>query len=141
MSTGLALPVNVNSRWEMFVLRLTCLPASNFSICDTVRPLLPKSILPKKYELNIKYGISDPYTYGISYAILAPLTGILDENLKVDPTFGKNNFESELNASKRVPLYKIIEPALKLLLDKKFRSIVFNKNDLDDEDRSKDIGE
>ena len=89
--------------------------------------VLLKKILPRNYNVNIKYGVNDPFIYGISYAIFAPILGMSGEKVNLTPSFGQGEFNSKIDASRRVSLFIFVKPLLKLISDNKFRKIVFKK--------------
>ena len=86
-----------------------------------------KHILPKSYKLEVSYGIADPYSMGLTYAITAPLAIMGDKNIDLDPKFMEDSFKAHANFSRRMPKIALLIPLIRLLKDKRFRKIVFRK--------------
>ena len=82
-------------------------------------------IIPKKYKAEIIYGIQDPYAMGLSYMITAPISIMGDKNVDIKPKFMVDTFKGHIHMSNRMPKVCILMPVIRLLLDKRFREIIF----------------
>lgn len=96
-------------------------------VSDEVFKLL-KKLAPSDVDIDISYGSSDPYMLGLSYAVLAPVISLTGGDVNVKPKFGRDEISAKVELARRVPLITIVIPVVRLLLDKKFRNIVFSKN-------------
>lgn len=85
-------------------------------------------IAPNKVIVDVTYGIKDPYMMGVTYASLVPLIAASDGDISVYPKFLTDEFEGVVKLSKRVPIITIAFPVIRLLLDKRFREVVFKKD-------------
>ena len=79
---------------------------------------------PKNYNIDISYGIKDPYMMGLSYAVLAPVMAMNDGKMTVKPKFLNDEFGATLKAERRFPLCFLLMPVLRLLIDKRIRKII-----------------
>lgn len=88
---------------------------------------LIKKLAPIDVSVDISYGSSDPYMMGVSYAVLAPLISITGGDINAKPKFGSEEIKADVKLARNVPLITIVIPVVRLILDKKFRNIVFAK--------------
>lgn len=88
---------------------------------------LIKKLAPIDVNVDISYGSSDPYMMGVSYAVLAPLISITGGDINAKPKFGSEEIKADVKLARNVPLITIAIPVVRLILDKKFRNIVFAK--------------
>lgn len=95
-------------------------------VSDEVFKLL-KKLSPSDVDVDILYGSNDPYMLGIGFAVLAPLISLTGGDINAKPKFGSDEVSAHIELSRRVPLITIVIPVVRLLIDKKFRSIVFSK--------------
>lgn len=95
-------------------------------VSDEVFKLL-KKLSPSDVDVDISYGSSDPYMLGIGFAVLAPIISLTGGDINAKPKFGSDEIEAKIELARRVPLIAIVMPVVRLLLDKKFRNIVFSK--------------
>lgn len=84
-------------------------------------------IKPRNYSFDITYGLGDPYMTGIAYSFLAPFMAVTDGKLDANLDFKDTNFKSDLRIRGNIILFRFVFIAIRLILDKRFRSIVFNK--------------
>ena len=92
---------------------------------------LIKKLSPTDVDVDISYGSDNPYLVGLSFAILAPAIAITDGDINAKPSFNKDGVSAKIELARRVPLITIVIPVVRLLLDKKFRNIVFSKKPLE----------
>ena len=95
-------------------------------VSDEVFKLL-KKLSPSDVDVDISYGSSDPYMLGIGFAVLAPLISLTGGDINAKPKFGSDEVSAHIRLARRVSIITIVIPVVRLLLDKKFRSIVFSK--------------
>lgn len=86
-----------------------------------------KVISPDKVNVKIKYGSNDPYLTGVIFSIAAPIYSILGDDLNLKINSDKEFVESYMTLNGHPRLYKIVGSIFKLLLDKKFRKVIFKK--------------
>ena len=84
-------------------------------------------IVPKKYKVEISYGIKDPYIMGLSYIITAPISIMSDESVDIKSNFMAGTFKGDIHMSNRMPKICLLMPLIRLLLDKRFREIILKK--------------
>ena len=82
---------------------------------------------PDKINVDIKYGSKDPYAMGLLFSIAAPIYSLLGKKLKLKQNKNSNVTEGHIDITGHPQLYKLVAPILRLLLDKKFRKVVFKK--------------
>lgn len=95
-------------------------------VSDEVFKLL-KKLAPADVDIDVSYGSNDPYMVGLSYAIFAPLISITGSDISATPKFGSDEISVYIELVRRVPLITIVIPVVRLLIDKRFRNIVFSK--------------
>ena len=86
-----------------------------------------KTIKPDKIDVKIKYGSSDPYLTGLLFSIAAPVYSIMGDGLNLKINGDKDFTESFMTLVGHPRLYKLMGAILRLLLNKKFRKVVFKK--------------
>lgn len=82
---------------------------------------------PDKINVDVKYGNKDPYAMGLLFSIAAPIYSFLGKKLKLKQNKSSNLTEGHIDITGHPQLYKLLAPILRLLLDKKFRKVVFKK--------------
>ena len=90
--------------------------------------LLINKIKPKNMKTEISYGFDDAYNTGILSAIFAPIASITKGKFNLFPNFKQNGFKAETKITGSIIILSIVKAAIEILLDKKFRIIVFSKN-------------
>ena len=90
--------------------------------------LLINKIKPKNIKTEISYGFDDAYNTGILSAIFAPIASITKGKFNLFPNFKQNGFKAETKITGSIIILSIVKAAIEILLDKKFRIIVFSKN-------------
>lgn len=88
-----------------------------------------KNLLPKKITTNTEFGFDDPYSVGLVLSIISPFYALYGSDIKVKPHFDKNIFKSSTKIIGRPQIIFIIIPVIHLLLDKKFREVMFKGKD------------
>lgn len=83
-------------------------------------------IAPKKVKIKMDVGFDDPYNTGLFLAILSPLYALYGDTINVKPEFDKKKLEGELIASGRPQIIFMALPAVRLLLNKRFRDIIWS---------------
>ena len=86
-----------------------------------------KIINPDKVNVKIKYGSSDPYFTGLLFSIAAPIYSIMGDDLNLKINSDKDFTESFMTLVGHPRLYKLMGSILRLLMNKKFRKVVFKK--------------
>lgn len=86
-----------------------------------------KAISPDKVNAKIKYGSSDPYVTGVLFSIAAPIYSIIGDDLNLKLNEDKDYIEAKMKLVGHPRLYKLVGAILRLLLNKKFRKVVFKK--------------
>lgn len=86
-----------------------------------------KAIRPDKINVRIKYGSSDPYITGVLFSIAAPIYSMMGDNLNLKINADKDFVESYMTLIGHPRIYKIVGSILRLLINKKFRKVVFKK--------------
>ena len=97
-------------------------PISNFP------SVLTRSVKLKRMRLRFRFGLGDPAQTGILYGLLQPviasITSIADRReVEVEPVFNEETLEGSLELDLRIWLFKIVVPALKLILSKPIRQM------------------
>ncbi len=82
-------------------------------------------IKPNKFEIKGVYGFEDPFITGIICAII-PLIPFGD--IKINPNFEDDDTDITIVAHGKISIIVIGYKALRLILDKKIRKIIFSKN-------------
>ncbi len=86
-----------------------------------------KAIKPDKINVKIKYGSSDPYLTGVLFSIAAPIYSIMGDDLNLKINADKDFIESYMTLVGHPRLYKLVGSILRLLMNKKFKKVVFKK--------------
>ncbi len=86
-----------------------------------------KAIKPDKINVKIKYGSSDPYLTGVLFSIAAPIYSIMGDDLNLKINADKDFIESYMTLIGHPRLYKLVGFILRLLMNKKFKKVVFKK--------------
>lgn len=86
-----------------------------------------KILKPDNVSVKIKYGAKDPYAMGLLFAIAAPIYSILGKKLNLKKNSKSDLTEGHIDIKGHPKLYKLIKPVFYLLIDKKFRKVIFKK--------------
>ena len=86
-----------------------------------------KILKPDNVSVKIKYGAKDPYAMGLLFAIAAPIYSILGKKLNLKKNSKSDLTEGHIDIKGHPRLYKLIKPVFNLLIDKKFRKVIFKK--------------
>ena len=81
-------------------------------------------IKPRKYSIDIKYGLGSPYMTGLLYSVAVPLMALTEGDINAAPDFKKTGFQSKLTIKGNIFLFIVGLCILRLLCDKRFKSIV-----------------
>jgi len=97
-------------------------PMSNFP------SLLKRSVKLKKIRLRFRFGLGDPSQTGIVYGLLQPViayvTPMADRMVvEVEPVFNEETLEGSLELDLRLRLFRLVVPAMKLILSKPVRQM------------------
>ena len=84
-------------------------------------------VVPKKYKVEISYGIQNPFAIGLSYLAIAPISAMGDKNVVIKSNFMEDTFKGHAHMSNRMPKMCILMPVIRLLLDKRLREIILKK--------------
>jgi len=78
--------------------------------------------------LRFRFGLGDPSQTGIVYGLLQPviasITATADRRVvEVEPVFNEETLEGSLELDLRLRLFRLVVPALKLILSKPIRQM------------------
>lgn len=82
---------------------------------------------PTKMDVSIKLGYDNPFKTGLVLAALGPISVFRSLGFNIGGCFNKSIFEGTIHATRRICLIYVLMPAIRVLLDKRFRSIAFKK--------------
>lgn len=88
-----------------------------------VKSLL-KHILPRKMRGKVKFGFDDPYTTGQVLMYISPFYGLYGKKFQVIPVFEEPVLEGEAWLKGRIRIGIILVVAIRVLLDKNFRTLL-----------------
>lgn len=86
---------------------------------------LIKLIRPKKYKIDLHFGFEDPATTGKILMYLSVIYGLTGLDMKINPEFEEEIKEGEIVLKGSLQLFFVLIIAIKLLLNKKFKELVF----------------
>lgn len=86
---------------------------------------LIKLIRPKKYKIDLHFGFEDPATTGKVLMYLSVIYGLTGLDMKINPEFEEEIKEGEVVLKGSLQLFFVLIIAIKLLLNKKFKELVF----------------
>lgn len=86
---------------------------------------LIKLIRPKKYKIDLHFGFEDPATTGKVLMYLSVIYGLTGLDMKINPEFEEEIKEGEIELKGSLQLFFVLIIAIKLLLNKKFKELVF----------------
>ena len=86
-----------------------------------------KILKPDKINVRIKYGAKDPFAMGLLFAIAAPIYSFLGKKLNIKKNSKSDLTEGHIDFTGHPRLYKLVKSIFNLLIDKKFRKVVFKK--------------
>lgn len=84
-----------------------------------------RAIKPRKYSIKLHIGFEDPATTGQVLMFIAPFCGLTGLLMDIDAEFDRDVKEADIKLKGHVRLISILVIAIKLLLNKKFRELVF----------------
>lgn len=88
-----------------------------------VKKLL-KHILPRKIKGNLTFGVEDPAMMGWILAILGMAMPIYKDNLKIEPCFGINKIQGDIEVKGKLRLGYILYLAILVLIDKEIMGTI-----------------
>lgn len=91
---------------------------------------LIKHILPRKLKSRLIFGTGDPSTTGKALGVFGFLYGIYGDNLQITPNFEEKVFEGNHYVRGRIRTWTILIIVIKLLLDKRFKELKMNYQQL-----------
>lgn len=86
---------------------------------------LIKLIRPKKYKIDLHFGFEDPATTGKVLMYLSVIYGLTGLDMKINSEFEEEIKEGEIVLKGSLQLFFVLIIAIKLLLNKKFKELVF----------------
>ena len=95
---------------------------------SNVPSVLKRSVKLRRIRLRLRFGLGDPSQTGIVYGLLQPviasITSISDRRVvEVEPVFNEETIEGSLELDLRLWLFRLVVPALKLILSKPIRQM------------------
>ena len=84
-------------------------------------------IKPIDFKADLTYGAVDPYVTGMMMAALSPVYAFLGDDINIKSKFNEEIIEGSISAHGKPIVLKILIPAGRVFLDKKFRKIFFKK--------------
>jgi hypothetical protein len=86
--------------------------------------LLLKKIKPRKYQINLVFGLEDPYETGQIAMYSAVLYGLLGMNINIVPNFNQAIFKGDISVKGRLRLFGILLIGLRVYKNKLFQKII-----------------
>lgn len=83
-----------------------------------------KHILPTKIKGRIRFGFDDPYTTGQILTWVSPFYGLYAKKLQLIPEFEEPVLEGEVDLRGRIRIGTLIAVAVRIYMDKNFRTLL-----------------
>ena len=103
-------------------------------LCDDTKGLLNhgfirlgkilKSIRPRKFRADIRFGTGSPDTTGYAYAVYGILCPYLGRKVLIVPDFEQTVLEGELDAAGHITVFKLLWHGLMLVLDRRLKKLI-----------------
>ena len=92
-----------------------------------------KHLRPAKLKGRLRFGTGDPCSTGQALGILAVFYSYYGESVKIIPDFEDKIIEAQILAKGRIRMGTLLIIIIKLILDKDFKTVYHNFNQLKEE--------
>ncbi len=83
-----------------------------------------KSIRPREFAVNGRFGFATPDTTGKVYGIYATVVPMLNDHILLEPDFEQQIIEGKASLKGRITLFVIVVNALRIVFDKRLQPLI-----------------